>query len=1132
MNTEELTITIKVDDKDASSKLDELRDKIEKIENLSRSGDFQHLKEVASSLSKIANSATNLGESAKNLKCLGDAANHLAQRVNSIKPDSLKNATSAVRSFGNAMSRLKETGSDKVVNIGPTNAAGIGRATDVARAFWGELKTAYHWGSKVTQLPFKMLFVPLKGAVARVQSLTGAFTGLLSKIGRVALMRGIRGAIKIVTQGIREGVNDLYLWADAVGNSFKPTMDSLASSFLYLKNSIGAAVSPILDALAPAVEVAVNHLVELLNVFNQVIATLTGASMWRKAIRSAADYSDGISGLGHEAQDANDSVKELRRTLLGFDEINRLDDKTKTVSKGSNGKSPTGYYAKDGAFSFEYVSISSAVEDFAQELKNAWDKADFTEIGNTIGEKVGGALLSVPWESKIQPTAAKVARSFGTLLNGMFDYTGSGGKKMWDGIAYTIYGAINTALIAMSSFFDSVNWNGIGQGIGSALAKVVYNIKWDEVRKNLSAFPNAVIGAVTGFCMQMSPADFHQAGIKIGNAVAGALIDIKWADLFQNGFKMADRLLQALNGIFEGFGSKWGEIKTGIINGIKSVPAEQWEKLGTDIGHLIFNVGNFVANVVDLLVKALEAGHWGRLIGGIWNGIDEKVKAVYGGWPGAAAALGKWIVSHLGAISILLSIAIGNILLTSGTTVVKNMIKNAINGKLGGATGGIVSKGWKRGMLALAATSTLLFEIGMLDTDLEDQNWDDFGERLAGGLVGAFIGFTAGGWTGAAFGFTIGAELTVNFTKIIPKVISGADSFLFGWLDKLMGNDRSTYTHGIDDDTLNAWGGPLASENRQTVTNKAPRNPSYAPGTVTFNSDTVTKAQTFTVLPDTSNSDQWWKNVQAAWDRIISTHKASRFHVAGVVNEAQEWWRQARTFWSDKVTPGTTKAARFHVTGVVNESTEWWNQVRTFWNNKVEGGQKASRFHIAGVVNEAGTWWSQTKSFWNNATSGSKLYASVGISGAYNAFVNAWNSMQRNFNNNILTAYVQVKKTGGNANATYTADGGIYKNGRWQDITRYAAGGTPMSGQMFIAREAGPEMVGTLNGSTAVVNNDQIVNSIADGVYRAASAALGNGQREPVNDIVIRIDSETLYRAVKKGERMANGRYSTSVAIG
>ena len=42
---------------------------------------------------------------------------------------------------------------------------------------------------------------------------------------------------------------------------------------------------------------------------------------------------------------------------------------------------------------------------------------------------------------------------------------------------------------------------------------------------------------------------------------------------------------------------------------------------------------------------------------------------------------------------------------------------------------------------------------------------------------------------------------------------------------------------------------------------------------------------------------------------------------------------------------------------------------------------------------------------------------------------------------------------------------------------------------MFIAREAGPELVGSIGNKTAVANNDQIVSGIESGVYRAMMAA-------------------------------------------
>lgn len=54
-----------------------------------------------------------------------------------------------------------------------------------------------------------------------------------------------------------------------------------------------------------------------------------------------------------------------------------------------------------------------------------------------------------------------------------------------------------------------------------------------------------------------------------------------------------------------------------------------------------------------------------------------------------------------------------------------------------------------------------------------------------------------------------------------------------------------------------------------------------------------------------------------------------------------------------------------------------------------------------------------------------------------------------------------------------------------KSIFGFADGGFPDAGQLFIAREAGAEMVGSLGGHTAVANNDQIVEGIREGVEAA-----------------------------------------------
>lgn len=53
------------------------------------------------------------------------------------------------------------------------------------------------------------------------------------------------------------------------------------------------------------------------------------------------------------------------------------------------------------------------------------------------------------------------------------------------------------------------------------------------------------------------------------------------------------------------------------------------------------------------------------------------------------------------------------------------------------------------------------------------------------------------------------------------------------------------------------------------------------------------------------------------------------------------------------------------------------------------------------------------------------------------------------------------------------------------EVPKLAAGGLVDPGQLFLAREAGPELVGTIGGHTAVMNNNQIVAAVSGGVYQA-----------------------------------------------
>jgi len=80
----------------------------------------------------------------------------------------------------------------------------------------------------------------------------------------------------------------------------------------------------------------------------------------------------------------------------------------------------------------------------------------------------------------------------------------------------------------------------------------------------------------------------------------------------------------------------------------------------------------------------------------------------------------------------------------------------------------------------------------------------------------------------------------------------------------------------------------------------------------------------------------------------------------------------------------------------------------------------------------------------------------------------------------------------------------------------FATGGFPDEGQLFMARESGPELVGTMGGRTAVANNQEITDGIRQAVYDAMMASNGNGN----NDVSVRVYLDS--REIKAGQQRLN----------
>ena len=96
-------------------------------------------------------------------------------------------------------------------------------------------------------------------------------------------------------------------------------------------------------------------------------------------------------------------------------------------------------------------------------------------------------------------------------------------------------------------------------------------------------------------------------------------------------------------------------------------------------------------------------------------------------------------------------------------------------------------------------------------------------------------------------------------------------------------------------------------------------------------------------------------------------------------------------------------------------------------------------------------------------------------------------------------------------------------------IKAYAAGGYPDSGELFIANEAGAEMVGTLSGRTAVVNNSQIEEALYRAVAQGVSDGLANrggaGDNQQIC-VSVELDGEVVAEAVARQNEIRSRRFN------
>lgn len=186
-----------------------------------------------------------------------------------------------------------------------------------------------------------------------------------------------------------------------------------------------------------------------------------------------------------------------------------------------------------------------------------------------------------------------------------------------------------------------------------------------------------------------------------------------------------------------------------------------------------------------------------------------------------------------------------------------------------------------------------------------------------------------------------------------------------------------------------------------------------------------------------------------------------------------------------------------------NFFVELWNNISNFFTNVWNS--------ITGFFTNV---WNSIVSFFEGIAS------SIG-----NFFVGVINNIIAKINS-LLQLYNDVATFLGASQIKISTIGEITWQSSKMSIPAFANGGYPETGQMFLARESGAEMVGTIGNQTAVVNNEQIIEGISNGVYDAVTQALASMQTLGVNGDVY-IDSTKAGRVLSKAVLSEGARVGT-----
>lgn len=873
--------------------------------------------------------------------------------------------------------------------------------------------------------PMRRIGVDLSNAAMQAEATSLGITKLVSDMDQ-AEKAALR--YRLMLKGTTVAQGDMARTIASPANQLRV----LKAQFQMAARAIGNLFIPALNAILPvviAVTKAITLLAQTIANFFGIDATfevdysgLTGGASYDTG--GIDDVTDSLDDSGDAAEKARKKVREYQNTVMGFDELNKLNATPEDSDSDGSGAADD----LDGAGGSVLADIPLDTYDF---LKGLTD-----DISAMTDEMAQSILSLLPHIAAVAAGLAawRVASALGLDLAKIA------------GLAIAVAGAVELATGAFDAWTNGLDWGNLLQMLGgAALLATGLGLAFGEV----GAEVGLVVGGLTVFVVSIH--DAIESGLGEVNRF-GAAAGVGLAAL--------GTILAGLSPVVTGVVATVGGAVMAVMGFM-----DAWQQgLGLE------NIKWYLEGVAVAVAGLLTAfGPVGAVIGGVVAGIGALVLGLKDMWENGFSPE-SFAMTELGFTGI--GVAIG-----------------ALFGPVGALVGAII--GAFAGLIATLVT-----------------DWEGFSAWM-GELWAGIVDATRGIWEPVATWFdqSVVQPVTTLFAAVSP--------FFEGlW-------------NGIVTGISNWWGGVAQWMNDNVV---QPIVDFWSP-----------MADWFSRLWSSvsATAEAVWHNIgvliQGVWEVVQRCWEVAGDWFEGtVLRPVHDWFARRWQEISDAVGNAWESAKRIW-------SVAWgWFDANVIqpilggfsraWDDAVAGAQEAWD-RISGAFADFGSFFGGIVSdAWERIRSAFEWGGNI-FEGVVDAILDAFKAVMNEFIGGLNWAIAQPFE---GLNSILAAMRGWEIlgirpfSGFWDvpvpQIPYFAEGRYGIdAGQLFVARERGPELVGTMGGKTTVANNQQIVEGIEAGVFSGVLRALamgggGSQSGETTIEIPVYFGDEEVARASWRGE--------------